>query len=79
MTEPKGHDWRQLAEAARDEEDSSKLMELIRQLNQALDEAHEEPVSSLHGSGWLSYSPRCLPHQITVAAHWLCPAASTCM
>lgn len=38
MTEPKGHDWRRLAEAARDEEDSSKLMELIRQLNQALDE-----------------------------------------
>jgi hypothetical protein len=38
MTEPKGHDWRQLAEAARDEEDSSKLLELIRQLNQALDE-----------------------------------------
>jgi hypothetical protein len=38
MTEMNRHDWRQLAEAARDEEDSSKLMELIRQLNQALDE-----------------------------------------
>ena len=38
MTETKGHDWKQLAEAARDEEDPNKLMELIRQLNQALDE-----------------------------------------
>ena len=38
MTEMDCHDWKQLAEAARDEEDSSKLMELIRQLNRALDE-----------------------------------------
>ncbi len=38
MTEMNCHDWRQLAEAARDEKDPSKLMELIQQLNQALDE-----------------------------------------
>jgi hypothetical protein len=38
MTEMNCHDWRQLAEAARDEEDPSKLMELIHQLNRALDE-----------------------------------------
>jgi hypothetical protein len=38
MTEMECHDWKQLAEAARDEEDPSKLMELIQQLNRALDE-----------------------------------------
>jgi hypothetical protein len=38
MTEPNCHDWRQLAEAARNEEDSGKLMELIQQLNRVLDE-----------------------------------------
>ena len=38
MTEMKCHDWRQLAEAARDEKDPSKLRELIQQLNRALDE-----------------------------------------
>jgi hypothetical protein len=38
MTEMECHDWRQLAEAARDEEDPSKLMDLIQQLNRALDE-----------------------------------------
>jgi hypothetical protein len=38
MTETNRHDWKQLAEAARDEEDPRKLMELIQQLNRALDE-----------------------------------------
>jgi hypothetical protein len=38
MTEMNCHDWRQLAEAARDERDPGKLMELIQQLNRALDE-----------------------------------------
>ena len=38
MTETNRHDWKQLAEAARDEKDPSKLMELIRQLNRALDD-----------------------------------------
>jgi len=38
MTETHRHDWKQLAEAARDEEDPGKLMALIEQLNQALDE-----------------------------------------
>jgi hypothetical protein len=38
MTEMGCHDWKQLAEAARDEKDPTKLMELIRQLNRALDE-----------------------------------------
>ncbi len=37
MTETNRHDWKQLAEAARDEEDPGKLMDLIEQLNQALD------------------------------------------
>jgi hypothetical protein len=32
------HDWKQLAEAARDEEDPKKLLDLIQQLNRALDE-----------------------------------------
>jgi hypothetical protein len=31
-------DWKQLAEAARDEEDPKKLMHLIEQLNRVLDE-----------------------------------------
>jgi hypothetical protein len=38
MTELDCHDWKQLAEAARDEEDPKKLMELIQRLNRALDE-----------------------------------------
>ena len=38
MTETNRHDWKQLAEAARDEEDPRKLMDLIQQLNRALDE-----------------------------------------
>jgi hypothetical protein len=37
MTETLRHDWRQLAEAARDEEDPGKLMILIEQLNRALE------------------------------------------
>jgi hypothetical protein len=38
MTEMDRHDWKQLAEAARDEEDPRKLIDLIQQLNRALDE-----------------------------------------
>ena len=38
MTAMGCHDWKQLAEAARDEQDPKKLMELIQQLNRALDE-----------------------------------------
>jgi hypothetical protein len=38
MTEMDCHDWKQLAEAARDEEDPEKLMDLIQRLNRALDE-----------------------------------------
>ncbi len=44
MTENSGHDWKQLAEAARDEKDPKKLMELIQQLNRALDDLAEEGV-----------------------------------
>ncbi|MGH9503259.1 MAG: hypothetical protein ACRD20_10460 [Terriglobales bacterium] len=32
------HDWKQLAAAARDEEDPKRLMHLIDQLNHALEE-----------------------------------------
>lgn len=38
MTEMLRHDWKQLAEAARDEHDPAKLMDLIEQLNQALEQ-----------------------------------------
>lgn len=38
MTKMDCHDWRRLAEAARNEEDPSKLMDLIQQLDRALDE-----------------------------------------
>ena len=38
MTDLGCHDWKQLAEAAGNEEDPKKLMELIEQLNRALDE-----------------------------------------
>ena len=38
MTEMPGHDWKHLAEAARDEQDPKKLMSLIDQLNDALAE-----------------------------------------
>ena len=44
MTETSGHDWKQLAEAARDEQDPNKLMNLIDRLNRAL----EEHVRDLH-------------------------------
>jgi hypothetical protein len=43
MTELDCHDWKQLAEAARDEEDPVKLMELIHRLNRALDEHMKNP------------------------------------
>jgi len=43
MTELDCHDWKQLAEAARDEEDPVKLMELIQRLNRALDERMKNP------------------------------------
>ena len=38
MTSMGCHDWKHLAEAARDEQDPKKLMDLIRCLNRALDE-----------------------------------------
>lgn len=38
MTATSCHDWKQLAEAARNEKDSEKLMNLIDQLNRALEE-----------------------------------------
>ena len=38
MTEMPGHDWKELAEAARDEQDPKKLMNLIDRLNRALEE-----------------------------------------
>ncbi|MGH9547692.1 MAG: hypothetical protein ACRD23_20970 [Terriglobales bacterium] len=38
MTEMPRHDWKQLAEAARDEQDPKKLMNLIDRLNRALEE-----------------------------------------
>lgn len=38
MTEIDSHDWKQLAEAARDEKDPKKLIALIHQLNRVLDE-----------------------------------------
>ena len=38
MTEVSGHDWKHLAEAARDEHDPKKLMNLIDRLNRALEE-----------------------------------------
>jgi hypothetical protein len=38
MTAMGCHDWKQLAEAARDEQDPKKLMDLIQCLNRALDE-----------------------------------------
>lgn len=38
MTETDSHDWKQLAEAARDEKDPKKLIALIHQLNRALDD-----------------------------------------
>jgi hypothetical protein len=31
------HDWRELAQAARDEEDPERLMQLIEELNRALE------------------------------------------
>jgi hypothetical protein len=43
MTEIDCHDWKQLAEAARDEEDPAKLMDLIQRLNRALDEHMKNP------------------------------------
>jgi hypothetical protein len=43
MTELDCHDWKQLAEAARDEEDPEKLIDLIHRLNRALDEHMKNP------------------------------------
>ena len=38
MTEMPGYDWKELAQAASDEQDPKKLMSLIDQLNRALAE-----------------------------------------
>jgi hypothetical protein len=38
MTESGCHDWKQLAQAARDETDPKKFMDLVEQLNRALEE-----------------------------------------
>ena len=43
MTENHSHEWKHLAEAARDEQDPQKLMELIQQLNRALDQHIKDP------------------------------------
>jgi hypothetical protein len=43
MPELDYRDWKQLAEAARDEEDPKRLMELIQRLNRALDEYMKNP------------------------------------
>ena len=45
MTEMPGHDWKELAEAARDEQDPKKLMNLIDQLNRALEEHMKDLLS----------------------------------
>jgi hypothetical protein len=47
MSEMPGHEWKQLAEAARDEQDPKKLMNLIDRLNRALEEhvKHQHPGS----------------------------------
>jgi hypothetical protein len=42
MTEMDCHDWKHLAEAARKEEDPKKLMDLIEQLNHALEESMKD-------------------------------------
>jgi hypothetical protein len=47
MTQENCHEWRRLAEAARDEQDSQKLMDLIQQLNRALDEHAKESRSAV--------------------------------
>jgi hypothetical protein len=41
MTAQVCHDWRQLAEAARDEEDPTRLMHLIEELNRVLEKRAE--------------------------------------
>jgi hypothetical protein len=38
MTESDRPDWKELAEAARDEEDPKRLMDLIHELNRVLEE-----------------------------------------
>lgn len=38
MTRTDCHNWKQLAEAARDEKDPRRLLDLIQQLNHVLDE-----------------------------------------
>ena len=47
MSEMPGHEWKQLAEKARDEQDPKKLMNLIDRLNRALKEhvKHRHPGS----------------------------------
>ena len=47
MTTMPCHDWKQLAEAARDEQDPKKLMKLIEQLNSRAGRAHERSLSAL--------------------------------
>ena len=41
MNQPVKKDWRELAEQARNEKDPKRLMELIEELNRALDRRNE--------------------------------------
>ena len=55
MTDMPGDEWKELAEAARDEQDPKKLMHLIDRLNRALEEHVKTSVSALRGSGKLAH------------------------
>ncbi len=49
MAQDQPKDWRKLCEAAAKEEDPDKLMELVAQINIALDESERKRGSSLQG------------------------------
>jgi hypothetical protein len=53
------HDWRQVAQAARDEEDPQKLMQLIEELNHALEARAQQLCPQGNEADKLNYVTFC--------------------
>lgn len=50
MNEPEKKDWREIAEAARNETDPKRLLELVEELNRALERKGEVAQRNSHPS-----------------------------
>jgi hypothetical protein len=58
MTSTIGKDWKALSEAASREQDPHKLLEIVRELNRALDEREQQQKERHNRQSELSNRPR---------------------